>query len=86
LPWVGVCCIETRLFLARSYALDSLAACVKYGVSPRSVDGLGDLDSQLRAIKKKPVACVSNRGLSSEAWSAFQAFYKYWLQDSGLSK
>lgn len=66
--------------------LITTAACVKYGVSPRSIEGLGDLDSQLRALKKRPVACVSNRGLSQEAWTAFQAFYKYWLQDSGLSK
>lgn len=65
--------------------LIAVAACVKYGVSPRSIDGLADLDSQLRAIKKRPIACVSNRGLSVEAWTAFEAFYKYWLQDSGLS-
>lgn len=86
MPWVGfVFRLDCSLPGLTTY-LDSIAACVKYGVSPRSINSLGELDSHLRAIKKKPVSCVSSRGLSSEAWSAFQAFAKYWLQDSGLSK
>lgn len=48
-------------------------------MSPRLVNSLAELDDHLRGLKKRPILCVSNRALTSEAWEAFEAFYKYWL-------